>query len=50
MRALSEQPNSVQVVMMHGQSPHNLDEQVVGSGQSYRWLKLGHIREKQEVQ
>ena len=34
---------------MHGQLPHNLDEKLVDIEQSYRWLKYGDIREKQEV-
>ena len=35
---------------MHGQLSRNLDEKLVDTEQSHRWLKFGDIREKQKVQ
>ena len=35
---------------MHGQLSRNLHEKLVDIEQSYRWLKLATLREKQEVQ
>ena len=33
---------------MHGQIPWNLDEKLVGTEQSYRWLKTGNIKGEME--
>jgi hypothetical protein len=33
---------------MHGQFPCSLDEKLVDKGQSYWWLKFGHIKEAQD--
>ena len=34
---------------MHGQLPRNLDEKLVDTEQSYRWLKSGDIKGKTEI-
>jgi hypothetical protein len=33
---------------MHGQLPRNLDEKLMDSEQSHRWLKFGDMKEETE--
>ena len=36
------------VIIMHGQLPHNLEEMLVDTEQSYWWLKSGDIKGETE--